>query len=92
MALVKYEKQALINDLKQSVVEVTFIKVNGERRVMRCTLDPRYIPVTVDQEHLDEQHARKENENVIAAWDVHNGGWRSFRINSIEFVQEIDGY
>ena len=87
-----YQRNALLNDLKQNVIEVTFNKVNGTQRVMRCTLDPRYIPVSVDSKHLDEQHARKENENTIAVWDLHNNGWRSFRIDSVQYVQEIDGY
>lgn len=87
-----YERDSLLNDLKQKVCEVTFNKVNGEKRVMRCTLDQRYIPINIDTKHLDEEHKKRENKNVIACWDVHNGGWRSFRIDSVEYVQEIDGY
>ena len=89
-----YDRQNVINDLKQTVCEVTFIKVNGERRIMRCTLDPRYLPpITYEQvNHLEEQHAKPENQAVIAAWDVEKGGWRSFRVDSIEYVQEVDGY
>ena len=40
-----YEREKLISDLKQAVCEVTFTKVNGERRVMRCTLDPKVLPL-----------------------------------------------
>jgi patatin-like phospholipase/acyl hydrolase len=89
-----YQRQPIINDLKQAVCEVTFTKVNGERRVMRCTLDPRYMPqITKEQiNHLDEQHAKPENQEVIAAWDVQKGGWRSFRVDSVDYVQEVDGY
>ena len=85
-------RDELLKDLKQTVCEVTFTKTNGEKRVMRCTLDQRYIPQPVDIKHMDEQHSRKENKDVIACWDVHNGGWRSFRVDSVEYVQEIDGY
>ena len=87
-----FNRDDLINDLKQSVAEVTFTKVNGDNRVMRCTLDPRYIPVAVDSKHLDEQHAKRENKDVVAVWDLHNKGWRSFRVDSVQYVQEIDGY
>jgi predicted DNA-binding transcriptional regulator YafY len=89
-----YQRQAVINDLKQAVCEVTFIKVNGERRVMRCTLDSRYMPpMTFDQQnHLEEQYKKPENKEVIACWDVQSGGWRSFRVDSIQYMQEIDGY
>jgi hypothetical protein len=90
----KYEKSAIINDLKQSVAEVTFTKVNGERRIMRCTLDPRYMPsLTTEQvKHLDQQHIKPENKEVVAVWDVQNSGWRSFRVESVDYIQEIEGY
>ena len=90
----QYQRDALLKDLKQAVVEITFTKVNGQRRVMRCTLDSRYMPVMKEEQHkhLDEQHQREENKEVIACWDVHNKGWRSFRVDSVEYVQEIDGY
>ena len=88
----KYDRQNIINDLKQFVVEIAFTKVNGESRVMRCTLDPRYIPGAVDPAHLDEQHAKVENKDIIAAWDLQNNGWRSFRVDSVQYVHEIDGY
>ena len=87
-----YQRQNIINDLKVSTAEVTFIKVNGERRKMHCTLDPRYIPAAMDPKHLDEQHAKKENEDVVVVWDLQKGGWRSFRVDSVEYMQEIDGY
>lgn len=86
----KYERQNLINDLKSHVVEVTFIKVNGERRIMRCTLDQRIIPH--DNRHLDEQHQKPENLNVIVCWDVQANGWRSFHVSSVEYAQEVEGY
>jgi hypothetical protein len=87
-----YERDALLKDLKQSVIEVTFTKVNGDKRIMRCTLDQRHIPTPVDVKHLDEQHSRKENKDVIAVWDMHANGWRSFRVDSVQYVQEIGGY
>jgi hypothetical protein len=86
----KYERNILITDLKNHVMEVTFTNLNGERRLMRCTLDQRIVPH--DDRHLDEQHKRLENLDVIACWDVQAHGWRSFRVDSVEYVQEIDGY
>jgi hypothetical protein len=89
-----YKRDDIIKDLKQTVSEVTFTKVNGERRIMRCTLDPRYMPpMTTNQiKHLDESHAKEENKDVIACWDVVANGWRSFRVDSVEYIQEINGY
>ena len=88
----QYERQKLIQDLKQSVCEVTFVKVNGDERVMRCTLDATHIPRPVDFNYIDEQHSRKENENVVAVWDINAGGWRSFRVASVSYIQQIDSF
>ena len=92
--MANYNRENIIKDLKQSVSEVTFTKVNGERRIMRCTLDLRYLPpITKEQlEHLDEQQQKPENQDVIAVWDLQNGGWRSFRVDSVEYMQEVEGY
>ena len=90
--MIKFERQSIINDLKVSTAEVTFKKVNGEIRKMHCTLDPRYIPAPVDREYLDEQHSKKENEDIVVVWDLQKGAWRSFRVDSVTYMQEIDGY
>ena len=87
-----YNRETLLTDLKDNVIEVTFTKVNGEQRVMRCTLSTKHLPPTTDMQHLDEEHKKKQNENVIACWDVQAQGWRSFRIDSVTYVQVIDGY
>lgn len=85
-----YKREDLLKDLKQHVAEVTFTKVNGEQRVMRCTLDTRYMPA-YDEKYLEEQHQKKENQEVIAVWDLHANAWRSFRVDSVQYVQIIDG-
>ena len=38
--------QELLNDLlKNNVVEVTFTKANGQKRVLKATLQEKYLPV-----------------------------------------------
>lgn len=90
-----YNRDTILSDLRQHVVEVSFKKVDGTPRIMRCTLAPRHLPPSFN-ESVEEQNQEKEfhkkNENVIAAWDVQKGGWRSFRVDSVEYLQVIDGY
>lgn len=87
-----YNRETLISDLKENVIEVTFTKVNGDQRIMRCTLLTTHLPPATNMLQLEEEHKKKQNENVIAAWDVQSGGWRSFRVDSVTYVQVIDGY
>jgi hypothetical protein len=90
-----FERDNVLKELRQYVVEVTFKKVDGSTRVMRCTLAPQYLPKSYS-ENIEEQNNEKEfhqkNGDVIAAWDVQKGGWRSFRVDSVEYLQVIDGY
>lgn len=64
--------------LKTNVVEVTFNKVNGDKRVMQCTLQPSFLPESVEKEET-----RKTSDTSLAVWSVEDAGWRSFRWESI---------
>jgi hypothetical protein len=90
-----YQRDIILTDLRENVIEVTFTKVNGEQRVMRCTLRTDLLPKTF-VENVNEQKEEKEfhqkNPDVIASWDVQKGGWRSFKVDSVEYLQIIDGY
>lgn len=86
-----FDRDTILKDLRKYVIEVTFTKVNGENRVMRCTLRPELLPTRYVEKDLDEETKfHKENPEVISAWDIQKGGWRSFRIDSVSYVQNVD--
>lgn len=87
-----YERDTLLKELRNNVVAVYFTKVNGEKREMRCTLMPSLLPANYVNEQAEEQDFHNKNPEVLAVWDVMKGGWRSFRIDSIEYVQVLDPY
>jgi hypothetical protein len=91
----QYSRDTLLKDLREHVIEVHFTKVNGEQRIMRCTLQTHLLP-ELYQRNLEEQREENDfhvkNPDVIAAWDVVANGWRSFRIDSVLYVQIIDNY
>ena len=80
-----FTRDGLIDLLRHNVVSVTFIKVNGEERIMDCTLQANMIPnaPTQNGELIVEG---KNTSNNIAVWDVKAQGWRSFRIASVKNV------
>lgn len=88
-------RDTLLKDLRNSVIEVTFTKVNSEQRQMRCTLVPNFLPESY-RNNIDEQKGEKEyhqkNPDVIVCWDIHKQGWRSFKIESVIYTQVIDNY
>lgn len=88
-----YSRDTLLNDLRTNVVEVTFTKTSDNSvRVMRCTLMPQYLPESYANETHVEKHFHNENKDVIACWDVQKHGWRSFKIDSVTWCQNIEGY
>jgi hypothetical protein len=78
----KYE---LKQQLQGNVATVVFTKADGTERTMRCTLLAEYLPVPEGAQLLTES-VRKENDNVLSVWDIENGGWRSFRLDSIKSI------
>jgi hypothetical protein len=82
-----YDRDILLKDLQQEVIKVTFTKVNGEKRVMRCTLLEKYLPVNTDKQHIIAEHKKPENLSTVVVWDMDQNGWRSFRIDSVEYVE-----
>lgn len=82
----KYELKEV---LENGIATVTFTKVDGTERTMKCTLIPEYIPakpVAEGQQLLTEGLTKVDNPNTIAVWDLENNAWRSFRIDSIKTV------
>ena len=73
--------------LQNGVVTVVFTKVDGTERSMKCTLLPEYMPENVAQgQHLLTENTKVENPNTLSVWDIDNGGWRSFRVDSIKNI------
>lgn len=90
--MVKYERDAILKDLRENVAEVYFTKLNGESRQMKCTLMANLLPQNTDINHLEEQHQKPENLSTIVCWDLDKRGWRSFRVESVEMVQLLDAF
>ena len=76
---VEWDKEAVVNKLREEICEVTFTKVNGEQRIMQCTLKSSLIPVVESTEANEAKKTKKENPSVLAVFDVTAGGWRSFK-------------
>jgi hypothetical protein len=77
-------REEMINFLKEDVCRVTFNKVNGDTRLMYCTLNHSFLPENdrmVNQVGFESK--KQVNEKILAVWDIDAQGWRSFRIDSV---------
>lgn len=81
-----FTKETIANMLRDSVVTVTFTKVDGTDRVMKCTLMSEYVPANSNSASNQVLLQESGNDNNISVWDLEANSWRSFRINSIKSV------
>lgn len=65
---------------------VTFTKINGEQRVMECTLQPELLPAQVVVEGVAPKTDRKKSSSSMAVYDLNAKGWRSFVIKNVTKV------
>nr|QMP83745.1 MAG: hypothetical protein [Caudoviricetes sp.] len=71
------EFENLIELLRENIVNLKFKKINGDERVMNCTLSSEYIPET------KTESKKKPNSDIVSIWSVDDNGWRSFRKDSV---------
>lgn len=84
------DREYIIEQLRQRVLEVDFIKADGSTRTLKCTLKADLLPKP-DKPLIDTlKKPKAENLEVIAAWDIENKGWRSFRLDSIKSITVRD--
>lgn len=79
-----FTKENLIDMLRNNVVTVTFTKVDGTERVMKCTLMSEYVPNAPTN---NGQVLLQESESkTVSVWDTDINGWRSFRVDSVKSI------
>lgn len=73
----------LNNLLRNAQITVNFTKVDGSERVMRCTLQDRFLPELNAPATSVSVHPAYTNFTV---WDLDEQAWRSFKANSLRSV------
>lgn len=74
----------LLNTLKLGPTVVTFIKKDGTKRVMECTLRSDLLPVKKPEDGDGKpKKERKKNENQCVVYDLKENDWRSFTYDSV---------
>ena len=81
MMELNFSRDSIMQKLHEGETTVTFTKVDGSERVMRCTLNEAMLPPAEPTESTAE---RKVNPNVVAVWDLDKEGWRSFKVDSVK--------
>lgn len=80
------EKSDLVDILKRADAEVVFTKVDGTERVMQCTLRESFLKEVLGESY-NKTPTKKENDAVLAVFDLEKRAWRSIRLDSIKEIQ-----
>lgn len=73
------EKHSMLIDfLKDNICTVKFKKINGDERVMNCTLAKQYLP-----ESYQESQAINDIKTSIPVYLPQEQCWRSFRVDNV---------
>jgi len=80
-----FTRDGLIDMLRHNIVTVTFTKLNGDERVMKCTLLPEHVP-NAPTTNGDLVLESKGSSNNIPVWDLDASGWRSFKVESVKTI------
>ena len=78
--------------LAQNVLVVDFTKLNGDKRVMTCTLREDIKPRATKDDTMSLKKVREVTEAVVSVWDVNAKGWRSFRYDRVNSVNVVEEY
>lgn len=81
-------KSELIEQLQTGVYEVTFTKVNGDNRIMPCTLMEDHLPEVGTK--LKESDPVVTDQDRISVWCTDANAWRAFKpSNLISFERMV---
>ena len=75
--------------LKENIVEVTFTKLNGDQRIMPCTLIESYLPPAKKEDPLTQKKIREISDAVVAVWAIQSNAFRSFRYDRVTSVKVL---
>ena len=82
-------KEELMEMLRKEVVEVTFLKLDGDERKMPCTLMPSLLPAATKDDPMTQKKVREISDKVVAVWAIESKGFRSFRYDRVTKVELI---
>lgn len=84
-------REELLELLSKEVCNVTFDKLSGDERVMKCTMIPSMLPAAQRDDKLSQTKIRNLEDKVFVVWaiDIEPSAWRSFRYDRVKKVEVV---
>lgn len=81
-------KQEILQTLRAGICEVTFTKINGETRIMPCTLKQDLLPVK-EQKSSTFNVFQERKGDAISVWCTDAQAWRSFKLSKLTGIRQL---
>lgn len=78
----------VVNLLQNNVCRISFTKEDGTNRYMTGTLKKSELPPLSNE--VQDTAFRKENLEVVRVYDTELSGWRSFRLDRLNYIYEVN--
>jgi hypothetical protein len=75
--------------LSKNIYEVTFTKIDGETRVMPCTLDEQHLQRQPESQLREVRAQRELNPATLSVYCTDKTAWRSFRVMNLISIKEL---
>ena len=75
--------------LSKNIYEVTFTKIDGETRVMPCTLDKQHLQQQPESQLTEVRVQRESNPATLSVYCTDKTAWRSFRVMNLISIKEL---
>lgn len=72
--------------LNQQSATVTFTKVDGTERVMKCTLEAKDLPPIVPLAEGKTPRKESTSTKALRVFDLEKKEWRSFTIKNVKHI------
>lgn len=66
---------------------ITFTKVDGTERVMKCTLEPNELPPAVPLAEGKTPRKESTSTKALRVFDLEKKEWRSFTIKNVKRIE-----
>lgn len=84
------DRAMLTEKLKRGICMVSFTKVDGTQRTMPCTLREDLLPPARADDPASQKKVRDISNAVMVVWCTDRGAWRSFRVENVTGIQELN--
>ena len=82
-----FDRNTLLKDLRNNVIELTFQAIDGTNPMGRFSLRPKNLPKSYDIN--EEKKFHDTNPTIIQTWNMNTNTWYMFDIKDVVNIEDV---